>query len=91
MPTIGEVYNPLVNAAITDSPEATRLMLEVGKAIFSAHPTRCSSLEEGIKAAKDNLDYYCQYFDEKTANKVKEVYGLGSGFRDLAGNKHNFK
>lgn len=46
--------------------------------------------EDGIKAAKRNLDYYCQYFDEKTANKVKEVYCLGQGFRDLAGRKYDF-
>lgn len=83
MPTIGELYNPLVNAAITNSPEAASLLEEVGKVIFYANPTLCHTLDDGIRAAKNNLDYYCQYFCKETMDKVKEVYGLGPGIRML--------
>ena len=90
MPTIGEVYNPLVEAARSDDPQAMALLNAVGVEIFKANPDKCKDAEDGAAAAKINLDYYCQYFDEETANKVKAVYGLGKGFRDLAGNKHGF-
>lgn len=88
MPTIGEVYNPLVEAAKSGDAGAQALLAETGKMIFEANPDRCPSVEDGIEAAKKNLDYYCQYFDPETASVVKSVYGLGAGFRDLCGNKH---
>jgi hypothetical protein len=90
MPTIREVYNPLIEAALADDPRALPMLADVGAEIFKANPGKCKDVEDGIKAAKRNLDYYCQYFDEKTANKVKEVYCLGQGFRDLAGRKYDF-
>jgi len=90
MPTVGEVYNPLIEAARTDNPQAVQMLRAVGVEIFKANPDKCKDAEDGFAAAKINLDYYCQYLDEETANKTKAVYGLGSGFRDLMGNKHGF-
>jgi hypothetical protein len=62
MPTIKEVYNPLVNAAITDDENGISLLNEVGKNIFLNNKDKCSSIENGINQAKINLDYYCQHF-----------------------------
>ncbi len=90
MPTIGEVYNPLVEAAINNDPNGLVLLIEVAVKVLEANPDRLKSMEEGIAAVKNNLDYYCQYFGEETENKVKEFYGLGVGFRDLLGRKHSF-
>ena len=90
MPTIREVYDPLVQAALIDDPRALSMLADVGVEIFKANPGKCKNVADGVEAAKRNLDYYCQYFDENTANKVKAVYCLGQGFRDLAGCKHNF-
>jgi hypothetical protein len=91
MPTIGEVYNPLIEAAKNNSPSAFELLTELGRAIYEANPGKCTSVEDGVEAAKKNLDYYCQYFDEETARLVKQFYSLGSGFRGLNGNKYAFK
>lgn len=88
MPTIGEIYNPLIEAAKNNNSAGLEMLTSVGKLIFENNPDKCPSVEDGTAAAKRNLDYYCQYFDNETANKVKDFYGLGSGFRDLAGNKH---
>ena len=90
MPTIREVYDPLIQAALSDNPQALAMLADVGTEIYKANPGKCKDVAHCIEAAKRNLDYYCQYFDENTANKVKAVYGLGQGFRDLAGRKHNF-
>lgn len=88
MPTIGEVYNPLIKAALAgDRETGDRLLRESGQAIFERHPTRCRNVEDGIEAAKRNLDYFCQYYDEATAHTVKEFYGLGAGMRLLDGTK----
>ena len=90
MPTIREVYNPLIEAALADDPRALSMLADVGAEIFKANPGKCKDVEDGIKAAKRNLAYYCQYFDGNTTNKVKDVYGLGRGFLDLAGRKYDF-
>jgi hypothetical protein len=90
MPTIREVYDPLINAALADDPRALSMLAEVGSEIYKANPGFCKDVADGIKAAKENLDYYCQYFDEPTATKVKAFYSLGRGFVDLSGHKHNF-
>ena len=91
MPTIGEVYNPLVEAAINNDPKAMNLLHAVAEEILKANPDRCPDIQDATRATKINLDYYCQYFDETTADKVKKVFGLGAGFRDLMGNKYGFK
>jgi hypothetical protein len=90
MPTIREVYDPLINAALADDPRALSMLADVGAKIFKANPGKCKDVDDGVEAAKRNLDYYCQYFDEITATKVKAVYRLGRGFIDLLGHKHNF-
>lgn len=87
--TIGEVYNPLIEIAEEGNIKKANIAIRrVGSMIKKHNPTRCFTLEDGILAAKRNLDYYCQYFSEKTALKVKKIYGLGTGFRDLFGNKY---
>ena len=88
MPTIGEVYDPLIEAARTNNPQGLTMLNAVGEEIFKANPDKCKNVDEGVAAAKRNLDYYCQYYDDETASKTKEFYGLGQGFRDLAGNKY---
>lgn len=87
MPTIGEVYNQLIEAATNDDPQGHALLDRVGTSIHENHPDKAKTVEEGVEAAKRNLDYYCQYFSAETAAKVKAFYGLGAGFRDLANNK----
>jgi hypothetical protein len=88
MATIGEVYNPLIKAAEANDPEGHNLLRLVGIRIHEDHPDDACTEDEGIEAAKRNLDYYCQYFSAETAAKVKEFYNLGAGFRDLSGNKY---
>jgi hypothetical protein len=90
MPSIGEVYNPLIQAAKTGDPKGHELLKAAGKAIFEANPDRCPSVEDGIEAAKRNLDYFCQYFSESEAAVTKSFYGLGAGFRDICTGKHQF-
>lgn len=85
--TIGDVYNPIIEAARTDDPAGHQLLEAAGEMIFKANPDRCGSREDGIEAARRNLDYYCQYFSGEVAAKVKEFYGLGAGYRCLDGNK----
>lgn len=87
MPTLGDIYNPLIEAAKVGDAQGHALLREVGETIFQANRDRCSNVADGIRAARENLDYYCQYFDAKTANQVKEFYRLGAGFRALSGEK----
>lgn len=87
MPTIGEVYNPLIEMAKDNNPAGHQMLAEVGRAIFMNNLDKCQSLDKGIAAAKRNLNYYCQYFSSDVAAKTKTFYGLGEGFQDLLGNK----
>jgi len=91
MPTIGDVYNPLVEAAVADNPQAIEMLRAVGEEIFKQNPDLCHSVDDGIEAAKRNLDYYCQYFADEVTSKVKSVYELGPGYRDLLNRKHAFR
>lgn len=91
MPTIAEVYGPLIFAAQNKDENGHALLKETGRAIFEANPDRCPSVEDGIEAARRNLDYYCQYLDEETADLVKAFYDLGAGFRALNQQKFGFK
>ena len=90
-PTIGEVYNPLIEAALANNRDGLEMLNQVGAKILETNPGVCPDLKHGIAAARINLDYYCQYFPEEAAAKVKDFYGLGRGFRDLSGRKHNFE
>lgn len=87
MQTIGDVYNPLIEAALQNAGDGAELIKAVGEKILKANPDRCPNLADGIEAAKRNLDYYCQYFDAETARRVKDYYDLGSGFRTITGMK----
>lgn len=76
MPTIGEVYDPIITAAIKGDPSGHDLLKEAGLRIFEHNPDKCASVEDGIEAARQNLGYYCQYSDEDTVIKVKDFYDL---------------
>ncbi len=83
MPTVGEVYGPLVDAAVKGDTKGHDLLQQAGANIWETNPHICTSLEQGVEAAKRNLDYYCQYYSEEIAAKVKEFYNLGAGYRFL--------
>lgn len=85
MATIGEVYNPLIEAR-HDADLFTQRLVEVGTAIMTANPDKCKTLEDGIEAAKRNLDYYCQYFDDSVATETKKAMGYaGTHWVSLGG------
>jgi hypothetical protein len=83
MPTIGEIYDSIITAAIQDDPAGHQLLQEAGEAIFEAHPDKCASAEDGVAAARHNLGYYCQYANDATVRKVKEFYDLDRGYQHL--------
>jgi hypothetical protein len=77
MPTVGEVYNPLVEAR--NDPELfEKLLRETGELLFEHNPGKISDAEHGYQAAKHNLNYYCQYYDGKIASEVKARLGTTS-------------
>lgn len=83
MPTVGEVYDPIIAAALRGDPAGHELLEAAGKGIFEHNPDRCTSVEDGIAAARSNLAYYCQYCSEEAANTVKDFYELGREQRML--------
>ena len=86
MPTIGEVYNPLVVAALRgDRQRADQLLDAVAVGIYEANPGRCPSVDDGRATALRNLEYYCQYFSAEIAEKVKQFYSIPAGFLTLGG------
>ncbi len=87
MPTIGEVYNPLIDAALRDDPAGHALLRDLAARILEHNPDEASSPENALEAARRNLDYYCQYHSAETTRKVKSFYDLGAGFRTLTGAK----
>lgn len=87
MPTIAEVYNPIIEAAVREDATGHDLLRSAGEGIHRNHPDKAKTPEEGVTVARNNLDYYCQYFDAKTAAKVKEFYSLGQGLMTLGGVK----
>jgi len=84
MPTIGEVYDPIV-AARKDPAEFERLLREVGRGIHAANPDRCHDEEDGYRAARRNLEYYAQYMGEEVEAEVKALLGTGGTFMTLGG------
>lgn len=76
MPTIGELYNPLIKAAELNDNNGFELLNELGRMIFENNKDKCPNIEDGILAAKRNLGYYCQYFDKETELKVKQFYNI---------------
>ena len=83
---LGEMYRPLIEYAKNDDEEGLKYLIMVGELIFTENEC-CPNIEDGIKAASKNLDYYCQYFNDKIKIKVKDFYCLGQGFRGLNGVK----
>lgn len=83
--TIGQCYTPLIEFAIKEDKEGFNYLEQLGRAIFENNKMECKSIDEGIKACKDNLDYYCQYYDVKITLKVKRFYRLGTTFMSLHG------
>lgn len=86
MPTIREVYNPLIEAR-NDQARFDALLQETGRMILEANPDKCADLAAGVAAAKDSLDYYCQYFDDKVAAETKKAMGTGNHWVSLGGHK----
>jgi hypothetical protein len=87
VPTIKEVYEPLIQAALSSDEKGHVLLDQLGQTLYELHPEKCSSKQEGLSQAKINLDYYCQYYPEETSKAVKRFYNLGKGFRSLIGVK----
>jgi hypothetical protein len=46
MPTIREVYDPLVQAALSDNPQALSMLADVGVEIYKANPEKCKSADD---------------------------------------------
>lgn len=86
MPTVAEVYNPLIESRNNQVLFDTRLR-EVGQLIFENNPTLCKSLEDGIRQAKVNLNYYCQYFDDTIASQTKKAMGEDNSWVSLFGQR----
>jgi hypothetical protein len=85
MPTIGEVYNPLIEAAINNDPKGITLLAELADTLCQRNHDKTS--EQCLAEARTNLDYYCQYFSDEVIKRVKEFYRLGDSFRMLNGEK----
>lgn len=83
MPTVGEIYDPIITAAVQNDPVGHELLREAGHQIFLQAPDQCSSLEDGIRIARHNLNYYCQYCSPSTCDQVKEFYELDPQPRTL--------
>ena len=86
MPTIGEVYDPII-AARHDPQEFERLLRAAGSAIHAANPGRCPDDEDGYRAACGNLEYYVQYMGEEVEGEVKALLGADGTFMTLAGGR----
>lgn len=84
MPTIGEVYDPIM-AARGSPAEFERLLREAGNRIREANPDRCPDAEDGYRAACRNLEYYVQYFGPEVEARVKELLGRTGTFMTLGG------
>lgn len=84
MPTIGEVYNPII-AARHSPEEFERLLREAGKAIFQENPGKCPSEDHGYRAARSNIEYYVQYFGADIEDEVKALLGVSGTFMTLGG------
>lgn len=84
MPTIGEVYEPII-ASRENPGEFERMLREVGRRIFEANPGKCPDEEDGYRAACRNLEYYVQYGPIDVERKVKELLGRSGTFMTLGG------
>lgn len=87
MTMIGEVYTPLIDAALRNDAAGHALLRDLAARILEENPDQASSIENALEAARRNLDYFCQYYSDETAQKVKSFYGLGAGFRTLTNTK----
>lgn len=84
MPTIGEVYDPIIEAR-SDPDEFERLLNAAGRAVFEANPDKCATVEDGIEAVINNLDYYVQYRSDDVVREVKARLGRSGTYRTLFG------
>jgi hypothetical protein len=82
MPTIAEVYGPLIEAARCDEPKPDMLLRAVGAAILRANPGQCRNLADGVRAARTNLVRYAGHFDPETQSLVWRYFRLGDPLGD---------
>lgn len=59
---INHVYDPLVDAARTNSPHGQKLLEQLGEKLLNANPGCCHSVEDGMRLARTNLSLYANFF-----------------------------
>ena len=73
---LNEAYDPLIDAARSNSPAGPELLRQLGEKLFAAKHDRLASIEDGIRAAKRNLVLYASFFPPDVAEAVRVYYGL---------------
>lgn len=76
---INHVYDPLVDAARTNSPHGQKLLEQLGEKLLNANPGCCHSVEDGMRLARINLSLYANFFPPPVVDQVRVYYGL-AGF-----------
>jgi len=76
---INHVYDPLVDAARTNSPHGQKLLEQLGEKLLNANPGCCHSVEDGMRLARTNLSLYANFFPPLVVDQVRVYYGL-AGF-----------
>ncbi len=73
---INQVYDPLIEAARTNSPHGQKLLEQLGEKLLNANPGSCHSLEDGIRLARCNLSLYANFYPPAVVDQVRVYYGL---------------
>lgn len=76
---INPVFDPLVEAARTNSPHGHMLLEELGKKLLNANPGCGKSVEDGNRLARCNLSLYINFFPPSVVDQVRVYYGLTGG------------
>jgi hypothetical protein len=73
---LNEAYDPLIDAARSNSTAGPELLRQLGEKLFAANHDRLASIEDGIRAAKRNLVLYASFFPPDVVETVSVYYGL---------------
>lgn len=73
---INQVYDPLSEAARTNSPHGQKLLEQLGEKLLNANPGCCQSVEDGIRLARHNLSLYVTFYPPAVVDQVRVYYGL---------------